>query len=270
MSRPIWFVNFLKKIYPTRHSLARLTRLPVIGELVDYFVFRGDDMIFIPKTQTININASLDPPESILIPYQIVEHFINQAEYHWIMDSCICRESENCQGYPQKLGCLFLGKPVLGINPDLGRRVTKEQALEHTRRCREAGLIHSIGQNRLDAIWLGISPIEELMTICNCCPCCCLWGIIPDLTPKISQKLTIMPGVSVEVTEKCQGCGDCGDDVCFAKAILVNNGRAEISAECRGCGRCVEVCPEDAILLTLNGEEDIKAAIKRLDKLVNN
>ena len=268
MSRPVWFVNFLKKIYPTRRGLARLTRLPLIGELVDYLVFRGDDMLILPRDHTIQINEAIDQPESTIIPSHVVEHFIEQASYHWVMDFCICREGDDCQDYPQKLGCLFLGEPVLGINSKLGRLVSKEKALEHARLAREAGLVHTIGRNRLDSIWLGTKPMEGLMTICNCCPCCCLWGLVADLTPKISHKITAMPGVSLEVTEDCLGCGTCTDGVCFAEAILVENGKAQISLECRGCGRCVEICPEHAILLTIEGEKNIQEAIQRLNSLV--
>ncbi len=89
MSRPVWFVNFLKTIYPTRRVLAKLTKLPLVGDLVDYLVFRGDDLVVLPKDQTIQINALLDTPESTIIPSQVVEHFINQAEYHWLMDFCM-------------------------------------------------------------------------------------------------------------------------------------------------------------------------------------
>ncbi len=270
MSRPVWFVNLLKTIYPGRRFFAKLTNLPLVGDLVDYLVFRGDDMVILPIDRTIQINAPLNAPESTIIPSQIVEHFINQADYHWVMDFCICREGDNCQDYPQKLGCLFLGEPVLQINSKLGRLVSREEALEHARQCREAGLVHTIGRNRLDSIWLGTSPVEGLMTICNCCPCCCLWGLVTDLTPKISQKITAMPGVLVEVSEDCQGCGTCADGICFAEAILVTNGRAEISLECRGCGRCVEVCPENAVTLTIEGEKNIQEAIARLNLLVEN
>lgn len=269
MSRPIWFVNLLKRIYPARRPIARLTKIPLIGDLVDHLLFRGDEMFILPKDHTIQINAPLDPPETTIVPSQLVEYYINQASHHWIMDFCICRVGEGCQDYPHDLGCIFLGNPVTQINSKLGKLVSKEEALEHARRCREAGLVHSIGRNRLDSIWLGATPSEELMTICNCCPCCCLWGLVTDLTPKISHKINSMPGIEVTINEECTGCGLCADGICFADAIHVNDGRAEISLECRGCGRCVEICPENAIILMINGEKDFNEIQKRLDQLVD-
>lgn len=269
MSRPIWFVNFLKRIYPSRRPLAKLTRLPLIGDLVDHLLFRGDEMYVLPMDRTIQIQEALDPPESTIIPSQLVEHYINQASHHWIMDFCICREGDDCQDYPHDLGCIFLGEPVLQINSQLGRLVSKEEALEHARRCREVGLVHSIGRNRLDSVWLGATPSDGLMTICNCCPCCCLWGLVTDLTPKISQKISRLPGVQVTVTGECTACGTCMDGVCFAEAIEIKNDRAAITPDCRGCGRCVDVCPENAIVLTIDGQENIQQVLGRLDELVN-
>ena len=82
------------------------------------------------------------------------------------------------------------------------------------RRCR-AGLVHLIGRNKLDSVWLGAGPSHKLMTICNCCPCCCLWRMIPQLDPAIGAKVTRMPGVSVTVTDRCAGCGTCAAGICF-------------------------------------------------------
>ena len=268
MARPVWFVNFLKWLYPSRRIFARMTQVPLVGDLIDEVVFKGDEIYYLPKDRTIQIDAPIDSPQSLVLPSQVVEHVINQASHHWIMNFCICREGEKCQEYPRGLGCIFLGEPVTQINSELGRLVSKEEALEHARQCREAGLVHMVGRNRLDSIWLGAGPAEDLLTICNCCPCCCLWGVIPDLSPRISQKFDRMPGVEVLVMDNCTGCGLCTNGICFTDAIGIADGRAYITRACLGCGRCVEICPENAISLTFNGNENIQEMISRLDKLM--
>jgi ferredoxin len=180
------------------------------------------------------------------------------------MNVCLCRDASTCEDFPTDLGCLFLGEAAEGINPRLGRRVTKAEALAHVHRCREAGLVHMIGRNKLDTVWLGVGPTERLMTICNCCPCCCLWRMLPHVTPEIGAKVSRMPGVSVRVTELCVGCGACTDGVCFAGAIHLEGGRAQISDECRGCGQCVAVCPNEAIEMTVEGSRSVNDTIQRL------
>ena len=139
-----------------------------------------------------------------------------------------------------------MGEAVHGINPELGRPATREHALEHVRKCSGAGLVHLAGRNRLDPFWLGVKPAYRLFTVCSCCPCCCLWKMLPDLSGKIESRITGVPGVSLEVTDACNGCGDC-KGVCFVNAIRVESGRAVISAACRACGRCAEACSRKAI-----------------------
>ncbi len=269
MSRPIWFVSFLKRLFPQRYFYAKLTRLPLIGKLVDFFFFRGDQIVYLPQDHLVPVGVDLEVPADIVLPSQIVDHFIEQARYHWIMDACICREGDDCQDYPHELGCIFLGESVLKINPALGRLVSKDEALAHARRCREAGLIHMIGRNRLDSVWLGVNPSEKLMTICNCCPCCCLWKMVPDINPEIGGKIARMPGVTLRVTERCIGCGDCAGEICFMNAISMNGHDAQISDACRGCGRCVELCPHGAIELTIEGDHFMQQTIDSLSKLVD-
>ena len=269
MGRPIWFVDLVKKYFPSRFSLARLTKVPVVGGMIRYGLFDGDDIIYLPKDDVIQINKPVSQPEDMVLPSQVLEHFIEEATHHWIMNFCICRDASGCQDHPIDLGCLFLGEAVLDINPEFGRLASKEEALAHVRRCRDAGLVHLIGRNKLDTVWLGIGPGHKLLTICNCCPCCCLWKMIPEIDSFIAHKITKMPTVSVAVTESCVGCGLCVEGVCFVDAIRMDDEFAVIGDACRGCGRCLEICPADAIELSFDEDLSVRESIQRLSPLVD-
>lgn len=270
MSTPVWFVKLLQRIYPSRFYLAKATHIRPIGRLTDRLLFHGDDIVYLPSDRAVvAVNALLDSPDSMVLPSQVVDHFIRQARVHWIMNFCICRASEKCKDYPIEYGCLFLGEAALGINPKLGRRVSQDEALDYVRRCRDAGLVHLIGRNKLDTVWLNIGPGSKLLTICNCCPCCCLWRILPHITPEIGNKITRMPGVQVSVSDHCMGCGACAEGVCFVDAIRIVEGRAVIGGACRGCGRCVEMCPAQAIDLTITDTPLVEQTIRRIAPLVD-
>jgi ferredoxin len=268
MATPVWLVNIIKKTFPMRFTLARSSRVPGLGAVIDRALFHGDDLMYLPRDRTIEVNAKIEGGDMVL-PSQVVDHFIESAGRRWIMDTCICRDATHCRDYPIDLGCLFLGEASQGINPRLGRPASKDEALAHVRKCREAGLVHLVGRNKLDTVWLGVGPGDRLLTICNCCPCCCLWRALPQLNPLISNRVTRMPGVNVTVTGACTGCGACAEDVCFVNAIKMDGGRAVISGQCRGCGRCLEVCPAQAIQLTIDDQAFVDHAIQRIEPLVN-
>ncbi len=269
MSRSLWFVEFIKTLFPHRFLPARATRLPIIGRLAYHLAFAGDSMIYLPQDRVLPINEAIDRPGEMVLPSQVVEHFVEQASYHWIMDVCICRDASQCRDYPIDLGCLFLGEAAADINPRLGHQATREEALAHIRRCREAGLVHLIGRNKLDTIWLGVGPGHKLLTICHCCPCCCLWRMLPFVSPQIGSRVSRMPGVSVTVSDRCVGCGTCTVGVCFVNAIRLSDGRATIGEACRGCGRCVDACPQRAIEIAIDYGRAVPESIARLAPLVD-
>jgi ferredoxin len=217
----------------------------------------------------IPIHQPVEAPAEMVLPSQVAEYFCIQANHHWIMHACLCRDASGCRDYPHDLGCLFLGEATLGIHPALGRRVTREEALEHLRRCREAGLVHMVGRNKLDTVWLGVGPGDRLLTICNCCPCCCLWRMLPHVAADIADRVTRMPGLSVAVTDRCAACGVCTQGICFVDAIRLEYGRAAISDACRGCGRCVAACPHNAIELTIQDDRFVQRAIEQISALVD-
>jgi len=271
MARVPLSVKFIKKTFKSRFSLAKATaKHRLFKKIIDRIMFKGDVIYYLPKDNVIAINQDVGSlPESIVVPSRIVDQFIDQATVHVIMNSCICRDASHCKDYPVDLGCLFLGEAAARISPALGRRVTKEEAKAHARKCRDAGLVHLIGRNKLDTVWLNVRPGERLLSICNCCPCCCLWKMLPHLSPDISRKVSRMPGVSVTVNGNCAGCGTCTRGSCFVDAIHVVDGKASINEECRGCGRCAEVCPNHAIDLKIGGHESFDAMVAAISRVVN-
>lgn len=269
MANPYGIKTLINRTFAGRFFIAKLSHYPLIGKFLDNLLFAEDDIMYLPADRSIPINKRLTDRRDMVLPSQVLDRIIDQARHHWIMDFCICRDSADCQSYPKTMGCLFMGRAALDINPKFGRAVTRREAREHVQQCREAGLVHLIGRNKLDAVWLGVRPGQKLFTVCNCCPCCCLWRILPDITPEIGDKLTRMPGVEVQVTDECVGCGTCTQDVCFTGAIQMQNGQAVIGGNCRGCGRCVLTCPNDAIELTLNDEAFLQKTIRRLTTAVD-
>ncbi|MFW6040311.1 MAG: hypothetical protein ACOC85_00565 [Thermoplasmatota archaeon] len=107
MARSKLMVKIIEKFFPSRFKLAKITNYPLIGKLIDKWLFEEDDMIYIPMDNVIELNRQIELSDNIVLPSKIVEHFIEEANYYWIMDFCICRESEQCEEYPINLGCLF-------------------------------------------------------------------------------------------------------------------------------------------------------------------
>ncbi len=264
------FAVFLEQGFSLRFLLAKMTRVPPLKRFLDAMLFSHTNLTYLVKDSVVEIavDQSFQPPNSMVLPSQIVERFIRSASHRFLMDFCICRQAMHCKNHPEELGCLFLGDAVKGISPGYGREVSLEEALSHVERCRKSGLVHMIGRDQIDRTWLQVKNGEKLMTICNCCSCCCLWKWLPDLDPEIRSKVKRMPGVTLEVTADCSGCGTCVG-TCFMHAIELRNSKACISDECRGCGRCVDVCPSHAIHLRIDDSGFLERTIERINASVD-
>ena len=84
MSMPLWVVSVLKKIFPARFYFAGLTRLPVIRQVVDYTLFRGDKIVYLPKDELAGSIDLVNEYENLVLPSEIVKFFIMKARYLWI------------------------------------------------------------------------------------------------------------------------------------------------------------------------------------------
>jgi len=135
----------------------------------------ADEDVDVMTSVEIKVHAVIEQPPSIGLPSAIIREFIDEANYVWLMDKCLCRDTMQCEEYPIDVGCIFMGEAVLKINPKLGHLATKEEALRRLDLARESGLVHLIGKNKIDTQWMGVQPGGKLLTVCSCCPCCCLY-----------------------------------------------------------------------------------------------
>lgn len=270
--------KLLKATFDRRFTMAKLTRVPGLGWGMEKALFDRDDMFYLPRDGTVqagrvrSIELGVEVrPESVMLPSQVIDHFLRRSRHIVIMNACMCRDANECEDYPHELGCIFLGRGAARIPPELGRPATADEAVEHMRKAREKGLVHLIGRNKIDSVWLNTGPKEELLSICNCCPCCCLWKMLPQLSEGIASGVTRMPGVEVQVTDRCIGCGRCVEERwCFLGAISLRDGRAMIDEHlCKGCGRCAEHCPSRAVEVSITDPAFMEKAIGRIEPLVD-
>lgn len=250
------------------HNAMRLSMIPV---------FRN---IFVNLLDTehatgspIPINASLGTFDNQVLPLAVTEHFINKASHIFIMENCPCRVAHKCEDYDHSLGCIWMGSGVLKITapPEKGRLATKEEALELERKAYAQGLVPTIGRLRGDSINMGALPdTGHFMSLCNCCPCCCILDQLRLGAAPLHNVLQRMEGVTVTVDEDvCVGCEDCVD-VCIFNGVKVADGTAVIDqSNCLGCGRCETKCPNDAISITIDSVDGFKRMIDRIESFVD-
>ena len=127
---------------------------------------------------------------------------------------CSCRSSrtsigDGC-GHLDEEMCIQMGKGAEHyIRTGRARQITREEALEITRRAEENGLMHDIPN---------IEEVGDSAAICNCCACAC-FGLRAGLM--FGARDAIRSNFAAEIDE----------------------------TKCVACAQCVEVCPGNALRL---------------------
>ena len=202
------------------------------------------------------------------MPTDVIKEVIKRSEDIVLMNSCLCRSSNDCQDYPHDIGCIFLGPTARKIPKHIGKLATVEEALAQVDRADAAGLSHIIGRNKIDTVWMNVHPGKGLLTICHCCPCCCLWKVYPNLHNDISDKLERLDGVKVNIDyDKCKKCNKCLSS-CMFEIIEDKDGKITIDDDkCKGCGLCVNSCKFGALSIDYT-DETIDSVVNRMENLI--
>ncbi|MTK64104.1 MAG: 4Fe-4S ferredoxin [Methanobacterium sp.] len=273
-------VPVIRLTFKQRFWLAKTcNKIPPVAWVVKKIFFDGDDIQVLPMDKVVQKNSlikSIDVDnhvplvKSSPVPSDVLKLMIQKSRYRFIMNFCICRTANNCEKFPHELGCLFLGKGASRISPNVGRLASIDEAIEHIEKCGEAGLVHIIGRNKIDCLWLNAGKHDELLTICNCCDCCCLWKMAPYLPEQIGNSLMPMEGIELVYNPKfCTLCGACTREKCFVHAITMETDGINIDkVRCKKCGRCVDSCKYNGLTISMDSDT-INRSIEHVEKLVD-
>jgi len=242
-----------------------LSKLPVFRNLLTSRVDGNDIGYFIP------INKSLGTFESRTLPVKVFTHFIENASNIVMLEDCPCRRIHDCQDHDHSLGCMHMGDDTLKLvlPEDVAHIATKEEVLERVKLAAENGLIPLLGRAMDEAVGFGVEDTGHFLSMCFCCPCCCI--DIPILKHASSSLLNLskIEGLSVNVDkELCVGCGECIEACVFDGMEMIDE-KANVLERCVGCGRCETACPSEAISITISDSRGVDELIKALEAHVD-
>ena len=185
---------------------------------------------------------SFEPESHAVFPFEMMEKVIEKVKVIALVH-CPCRATahligkkrcdhalENCIKYDELAEYL--------VEKEIGREITKKEALEVIRKSEEAGLVHLVDNAR-----------EGIKHTCNCCGCCC-WSVGTIRRKRIPRDVLMATYFLRETDkERCTGCGACVE-ICPVQVIKMEGDFPVIDKEwCIGCGVCAVPCPASAVRL---------------------
>jgi ferredoxin len=194
-----------------------------------------------PGTRVIPVDKKVRA-EAVVQTYDQVRAYIEISE-PIAVTTCYCRheallidENDVC-GMPMEVCMQFRATAEYLIERGIGRRVSKEEAMDIFRQAEEAGLVHvCVNTQKIDFI-------------CNCCPCHCaiFQGVLRQPKPAEAMLHSYVPSFDADL---CTICGTCVDR-CPTDALTLGDGDVPDWNEgrCIGCGVCASGCREEAVTL---------------------
>lgn len=217
-----------------------------LSKLIDNYkaavgAVRGPSKETFPTMRVITVDRTIKAGNQIHTYDQVASYIENYEPLS--VSTCYCRhqarlidENDHC-GRPDDV-CMQFGRGAqFVIDRKMGRKITKEEAIEILERAEEAGLVHC-SNNR-----------QEIDFLCNCCSCHCviLKNAIAHPKPGLAVNSGFQPVWDIELCTACETC----IDRCPMEAIAMGEDEVpEVNLDlCIGCGVCATGCPEEAIQL---------------------
>jgi len=205
-------------------------------------VAKGSPKIGFPTMRVIPVDRKIQVGNTIHTYDQVVSYI---EKYDPLaVSTCYCRqeaklidETDVC-GKPNEVCMQFGMGAQFVIDRGMGRKISKEEAIDILRKCEEAGLVHST-INR-----------QEIDFLCNCCNdhCVVLRKVLAQPKPGIALNSGFQP---VRNPKLCKACETCIER-CPPRALTMGEDNVPVVDldRCIGCGVCASGCSEEAIELT--------------------
>jgi len=188
--------------------------------------------------RVIPVNVSIRNDMEVR-PFESAAEIVSSSKA-WGVINCLCRTQkaligESCN-HPLDVCMILSNTPgAFDNNPNVHAQ-TLEEALATLQRAAEAGLVHSVSNNRA-GIWY----------ICNCCTCSC--GVLRGMRDLgIANVIARSAFVNQVDEDLCFNCGTCVER-CQFNALALDDILRVNSVRCVGCGVCVLACQEGALHL---------------------
>ena len=202
---------------------------------------QGPPKITYPTSRVIPVDRKIQAENTIHTYHQVASYI--EKYQPLAVSTCFCRheaklidEKDDC-GKPDEVCMQFGMGAQFVIDRKMGRRISKEEALEILKQTEEAGLVHA-AINR-----------QEIDFLCNCCSCHCM--ILKTALAQPKPGLSLNSGFKpLHDSEKCTACGTCIDR-CPTEALAMGDEDVPVlnSDLCIGCGVCATGCDFEAITL---------------------
>jgi formate hydrogenlyase subunit 6/NADH:ubiquinone oxidoreductase subunit I len=198
-----------------------------------------------PVGRVIPVGRAIEANQKVLAAEEAHDYILNHSSEELALVPCPCRTRTEKLGIREckdrfPIGaCIMMGAAALHFEMvGLGKRVSKQQALEYFDEMVELGLVgHTLNARLGDRL------------ICLCCGCCCSqtrgrtrWDNPEALSP---SNFVPQPG------EDCIGCETCADR-CLFGALSLDEETDQIRVDvekCIGCGVCTLACTQQSLKL---------------------
>jgi electron transport complex protein RnfB len=202
---------------------------------------KGPPKVTFPATRVIPVDRRIQAGNAIHT-YDQVASYIEKYE-PLAVSTCYCRheaklidENDDC-GKPNEVCMQFGTGAQFVIDRGMGRKISKEEAIDILKKCEEAGLVHST-INRQEIEWL-----------CNCCKdhCVILRKALAQPKPGIALNSGFHPLIDPDL---CTAVGVCIERCPSTALTMGEDNVPQVNLDrCIGCGVCSSGCPEEAITL---------------------